>query len=86
MENGTRVPQFVVGNLRDNSYKFVGNRTNLLQNASGLIYHELHLIYKREIKWPGDSREVPLSEPVCGFTGKNCQTDNKGRKNNKTIF
>ena len=82
MENGTRVPQFVVGNLRDGAYKFVGNRTNLLQNGSGPIYHELHLFSKSEIKWPGGSRDVPLSEPVCGFTGTKCQRNYKGKKQN----
>lgn len=73
IENGTRVPEFVVGNLRDGSYKFVGNRTNLRQNGSGSIYHKLRLFYKSEIRWPGGSRQVPVSDPVCGFTGKGCQ-------------
>ena len=80
MENGTRVPQFVVGNLRNGLYKSVGNRTNLLQNGSGPIYHELHLFAKSEIKWPGGSRDVPLSEPVCGFTGEKCSEDEKGEE------
>ena len=78
MENGTRVPEFVVGNLRDSSYKFIGNRTNIRKNGSGLIYHELRLLYKSEIRWPGGSSRVPVSNPVCGFTGDGCQQEEEG--------
>ncbi|KAJ7392264.1 hypothetical protein OS493_013643 [Desmophyllum pertusum] len=78
MENGTRVPEFVVGNLRDGSYKFIGNKNNLLHNDSGSIYHKLRLISKSEINWPGGSSRVPVSVPVCGFTGKGCH---QGKKN-----
>ena len=83
MENGTRVPEFVVGNLRDGSYKFIGNKNNLLHNDSGSIYHKLRLISKSEINWPGGSSRVPVSVPVCGFTGKGCH---QGKKNKgKTV-
>ena len=75
MENGTRVPEFVVGNFRDGSYKFVGNRTILLQNGSGSIYHNLKLFHKSEIRWPGGSSQVPVSDPVCGFTGNDCREE-----------
>ena len=82
MENGTRVPEFVVGNLRDGSYKFIGNRTNLLQKGSGSIYHELQLFYKSEIRWPGGTSRVPVSDPVCGFTGRDCQEEEEDKGKN----
>ena len=78
MENGTRVPQFVVGNLRDGSYQFIGNKTKLFRNITGPVYHQLHLFAKSEIKWPGGSSNVPPSEPLCGFTGDKCSEDSKG--------
>lgn len=78
MENGTRVPQFVVGNLRDGSYQFIGNKTKIFRNSTGPIYHQLHLFAKSEIKWPGGSSNVPPSEPLCGFTGEKCSEDSKG--------
>lgn len=78
MENGTRVPQFVVGNLRDGSYQFIENKTKIFRNSTGPIYHQLHLFAKSEIKWPGGSSNVPPSEPLCGFTGEKCSEDSKG--------
>ena len=82
MENGTRIPEFVVGNLRDGSYKFVGNRTNLRKNGSGSVYHKLRLFYKSEIRWPGGSSQVPVSNPVCGFTGNGCQQEEESTGQN----
>ena len=60
MENGTRVPQFVVGNLRAGSYKFIGNKTKIFRNSTGPIYHQLHLFAKSKITWPGGSSNAPL--------------------------
>ncbi|CAH3045236.1 unnamed protein product [Porites lobata] len=77
MENGTRVPQFVVGNLRAGSYKFIGNKTKIFRNSTGPIYHQLHLFVKSKITWPGGSSNAPLSEPLCGFTGEKCNEDSK---------
>ena len=73
MENGTRVPQFVVGNLRNGRYKLVANRTNLVRSGSGTIHHELRLPAVSEIVWPGGSRVIPKSVPECGFYGELCR-------------
>ena len=86
MENGTRVPEFVVGNLRGGSYKFVGNRTNLRKNGSGSVYHELRLFNKWEIRWPGGSSKVPVSNPVCGFTGNRCEQEEESTGQNINII
>lgn len=86
MENGTRIPEFVIGNLRNGSYKFVGNKANLLQNGSGSIYHELRLLHKSEIRWPSGSSKVPVSYPECGFTGTSCYQEKENPGKNLAFF
>ena len=86
MENGTRIPEFVVGNFRNGSYKFVGDKTDLLQNGTGSVYHEIRLLHQPDIRWPGGSSTVPVSNPVCGFTGKDCYQEEEDAGEKQLIF
>ena len=86
MENGTRIPEFVVGNFRNGSYKFVGDKTDLLENGTGSVYHEIRLLHQPDIRWPGGSSTVPVSNPVCGFTGKDCHQEEEDAGEKLLIF
>lgn len=45
---------------------------------------ELQLL-NQTIIWPGDTTEIPLGRPKCGFDNEFCKVEAKGKKKKKLL-
>ena len=70
-ENGTRVPEFVIGNVQNGTYKIISN--SFAVTYFNNVYKISRQKFQGQILWPGLTTLVPVSRPPCGFTGEDCQ-------------